>query len=225
MPDALKGRHVVLTAGPTLEPIDPVRFISNRSSGKQGYAIATALAALGARVTLVSGPTALNDPANVETIRVETALDMLAAVESALPADVFIGVAAVSDWRPASRADKKLKLDKSDFSALPLTENPDILKTISNHPNERPDLVIGFAAETHDIIEHARGKLQRKGCDWIIANDVSGDVMGGDSNQVTLVTANQIDSWPSTSKADVAARIAAQISQTIATLCNEDTPI
>jgi len=224
MPDTLHGRHIVLTAGPTLEPIDPVRFISNRSSGKQGYAIASALAALGARVTLISGPTALNDPANVETIRVETALEMLAAVETALPADVFIGVAAVSDWRPASRADKKLKLDKSDFCALPLTENPDILKTISNHADMRPDLVIGFAAETHDIIEHARGKLQRKGCDGIIANDVSGDVMGGDNNQVTWVSASQTDHWPSESKVEVAARIARQISQTIATTCNEDTP-
>ena len=215
MPDTLKGRHIVLTAGPTLEPIDPVRFISNRSSGKQGYAIATALAALGARVSLVSGPTALNDPIGVETIRVETALEMLAAVENALPADVFIGVAAVSDWRPTTRANKKLKLDKAEFCSLPLTENPDILKTISNHVKSRPALVIGFAAETHDLIEHAQGKLQRKGCDWIIANDVSGDVMGGDSNQVIHVTADNIDRWPSMSKEAVAIRIADQIALTI----------
>lgn len=211
MPETMKGRHVVLTAGPTLEPIDPVRFISNRSSGKQGYALASALAALGADVTLVSGPTALNDPSGVTTHRVETALEMLDAVENALPADVFIAVAAVADWRPATSADKKLKLDKACFNALPLTENPDILKTISQSKTLRPELVIGFAAETDDVQAHAVAKRERKACDWIIANDVSGDVMGGEDNQIILVTESGCKSWPRLSKNDVAVRLSDQI--------------
>jgi len=220
MADTLKGRHVILTAGPTLEPIDPVRFISNRSSGKQGYAIASALAELGADVTLVSGPTALNDPPAVTTHRVETALDMLKTVQNALPADIFIAVAAVADWRPADRARHKLKTDKAAFNALPLVENPDILKTISQAPENRPDLVIGFAAETHDIETHAIAKRQRKGCDWIIANDVSGDVMGGEENQISLITRNNSEKFPLMSKADVAATIAQRIASSLSAHSN-----
>jgi phosphopantothenoylcysteine decarboxylase/phosphopantothenate--cysteine ligase len=211
MTKPLRGRHIVLTAGPTVEPIDPVRFISNRSSGKQGYALAEALAALGAKITLVSGPTALKDPKGVGIIRVETALEMLAAVEQALPADVFIAVAAVADWRPAERAQVKLKLDKSSYSSLPLVENPDILKTVSQLQTGRPALVIGFAAETHDVERLATEKRIRKGCDWIIANDVSGDVMGGDKNAIHLIMNDSIDTWPLASKAIIAQRLAQKI--------------
>ena len=211
MADALAGRHVLITAGPTREPIDPVRFISNHSSGRQGYAIAKACAALGARVTLVAGPTALADPEGLETVHVETARDMLAAVEAALPADVFIAVAAVADWRPAEPAEKKLKLDKAAFSSLPLVENPDILKTISSPGTKRPTLVIGFAAETHDVEALARAKRDRKGCDWIVANDVSGDVMGGTENAVLLVTAEDAELWERAPKDIVAEKLANRI--------------
>jgi phosphopantothenoylcysteine synthetase/decarboxylase len=222
MPDTLKegltlkGHRIVLTAGPTLEPIDPVRFISNRSSGKQGYALATALAELGADVILVSGPTALNDPIGIKTVRIETAVEMLAAVENELPANVFIAVAAVSDWRPATRSSTKLKLNKADFSALPLSENPDILETISKHSSKRPPLVIGFAAETCDVENHARAKLKRKGCDWIIANDVSGDVMGGDDNKIQLITQSDIIQSGRMSKFKIAKFLASHIA---ANLC------
>jgi phosphopantothenoylcysteine decarboxylase/phosphopantothenate--cysteine ligase len=211
MSKRLSGRHIVLTAGPTLEPIDPVRFLSNRSSGKQGYALAHALAGLGAKVTLVSGPTALDDPAGTTTIRVETAVEMLAAVRQALPADVFIAVAAVADWRPAQRSQTKLKLDKSNYASLQLVENPDILKTIGHLPAHRPSLVIGFAAETHNVEKFGAAKLARKGCDWIIANDVSGDVMGGDHNAICLITNTSIDRWPRASKIDVAQKLAHNI--------------
>ena len=215
MPDTLAGRHVLITAGPTREPIDPVRFISNHSSGKQGYAIASACAALGARVTLVAGPTALDDPDNVNTVHVETARDMLAAVERALPADIFIAVAAVADWRPAEPADRKLKLDKASFSSLPLVENPDILKTISQMDEGRPDLVIGFAAETHDVEALAIAKRTRKGCDWIIANDVSGDVMGGAENAVLLVTETGSDAWERAEKSRIAELLASRIASAL----------
>ena len=216
MADALAGRHVLITAGPTREPIDPVRFISNHSSGRQGYAIAKACAALGARVTLVAGPTALEDPEGLTTVHVETARDMLAAVEAALPADVFIAVAAVADWRPAEPAEKKLKLDKAAFSSLPLTENPDILKTISSPGTKRPTLVIGFAAETHDVEALARAKRDRKGCDWIVANDVSGDVMGGTENAVLLVTAEDAELWDRAPKDVVAEKLAKRVAAALA---------
>lgn len=213
MSEPLIGRHVLITAGPTREPIDPVRYISNHSSGQQGYAIASACAALGARVTLISGPTALPDPAGMTTIRVETARQMLAAVETALPADVFIAVAAVADWRPAAPSDTKIKADKSGLSTLQLVENPDILKTISQLARGRPGLVIGFAAETHDVEAFATAKRVRKGCDWIVANDVSGDVMGGTENAVTLVTPEGQERWARAPKAEIAARLAARIAE------------
>jgi len=203
---------VVVTAGPTYEPIDPVRFIGNRSSGKQGYAIASALATLGADVTLVSGPVALDPPPGVNTVRVETARDMLSACEAALPADIFVSVAAVADWRPDSPTDKKIKKDTSAIPPLTLAENPDILKTLSAS-KKRPKLVIGFAAETDKVIEHATAKLKKKGCDWIIANDVSGDVMGGDHNTMILVTKSGAEEWPRLTKADAARRLAQTIAE------------
>ena len=203
----LAGRHVLVTAGPTHEPIDPVRYIANRSSGKQGFAIAAAAARAGARVTLVAGPVQLPTPAGVDRVDVETARDMLAAVEAALPADAAIMVAAVADWRAADAAEQKIKKDGSGRPApLALTENPDILATIGHH-SRRPALVIGFAAETEKVAEHAQAKLARKGADWIVANDVSGDVMGGDNNSVQIVTVDGIDSWPAMAKDDVALRL------------------
>ncbi|MEO1405632.1 MAG: bifunctional phosphopantothenoylcysteine decarboxylase/phosphopantothenate--cysteine ligase CoaBC [Pseudomonadota bacterium] len=213
--DVLAGRHVLITAGPTREPLDPVRFLSNHSSGQQGYAIAGALAALGARVTLVSGPVSLETPLGVDRVNVETAREMLAACEAALPADVFISVAAVADWRPADRADKKMKLKgkSKDAPALALSENPDILATIARKRAKRPDLVIGFAAETNDVEAHARDKLKRKRCDWIVANDVSGDVMGGTRNEVSLITPTDIDHWPRLDKTEVARRLAGRIAE------------
>lgn len=208
---ALDGRHAVITAGPTLEPIDPVRFLSNRSSGKQGYAIARALAKAGARVTLVSGPTALSRPEGVHTVPVETAREMLAAVEAALPADIFIGVAAVADWRPARVSQRKLKGEKAATKTLELVENPDILATIAQRQDGRPRLVVGFAAETHDVEAAARAKRARKGCDWILANDVSGDVMGGDANAALLITAQRTEVWERALKSQIAERLAARI--------------
>jgi len=219
MTEPLSGRRIVITAGPTLEPIDPVRFISNRSSGVQGYAIAAACAALGAEVVLVSGPTALSDPDGVAVTRIETAREMLAAVEAALPADVFIAVAAVADWRPADAADRKLKGEKGEMTHLRLVENPDILKTISRRVTGRPGLVIGFAAETHDVEAHAVAKRDRKGCDWIVANDVSGDVMGGPRNEVSLVTEVGVESWPEGSKAEIAGRLANRIARSLVETC------
>jgi len=206
----LKGKKAIVTAGPTVESLDPVRFLSNRSSGKQGYAIASALAQLGANVTLVSGPTALSAPLGVKLKRVESARDMLAACEDALPADVAVMVAAVADWRPSKSAKKKIKKGEAS-DPIELTENPDILATLSKPSKKRPALVIGFAAETDDVETNARAKIAKKGCDWIVANDVSGDVMGGDDNQVMLITRDGAQSWPLMSKGQVAQRLAAEI--------------
>ncbi|WP_018148378.1 bifunctional phosphopantothenoylcysteine decarboxylase/phosphopantothenate--cysteine ligase CoaBC [Henriciella marina] len=214
-PKPLKGRHALLTAGPTREPLDPVRYLSNHSSGKQGYAIARALADLGARVTLVSGPVALPAPRGVDVVQVETGRQMLAACEAALPADVFISVAAVADWRPSSPADRKLKLKDEGKGppALSLTENPDILLTISGMAESRPELVIGFAAETDMVEENAQRKRARKGCDWIVANDVSGDVMGGSENEIALVTEAGVENWPRMGKDAVARQLAERIAR------------
>jgi len=205
----LVGRHILVTAGPTHEPIDPVRYIANRSSGKQGFALAGAIAALGARVTLVAGPVSLPTPPGVARIDVETALQMAAAVDAALPADAAVMVAAVADWR-AEAAGSKIKKDGGGPPSLSLTENPDILATVSNGP-DRPKLVVGFAAETDDIIAHAQAKLARKGCDLIVANDVSGDVMGGDRNLVHLVSAAGVETLPEGTKNAVAQALAARI--------------
>jgi phosphopantothenoylcysteine decarboxylase/phosphopantothenate--cysteine ligase len=212
----LAGRHAVVTSGPTHEPIDPVRYIANRSSGKQGHAIAGALAALGARVTLVSGPVVQPDPPGVIVQRVETAREMLAACEAALPADIFVAAAAVADWRVVREAGQKLK--KQPGAAAPTLEmalNPDILATVSHHA-QRPRLVVGFAAETETVVAHAVAKRARKGCDWIVANDVSGDVMGGDANAVHLVTAGGVEDWPRLPKGEVAARLAQRIAEEMA---------
>ncbi len=215
-PAPLAGRHILVTSGPTHEPIDPVRYIANRSSGKQGHAIAAALAALGARVTLVSGPVAIPDPAGVTLRRVETAREMLAACEAALPADAAIFAAAVADWRSAASPTQKLKKQPGEAPPpLDLALNPDILATIAQSA-QRPRLVIGFAAETEQVVEHARAKRIRKGCDWIVANDVSGDVMGGDANTIHLITAEGTEDWPRLSKAEVATRLAARVAQALA---------
>ena len=205
---ALAGRHVVVTAGPTHEPIDPVRVIANRSSGKQGFAIAEALAALGAKVTLVAGPVALPTPAGVDRVDVETAREMEAAVEAALPADSAVLVAAVADWRvdPAPAKLKKAEgAPKLDWLA-----NPDILAGLAASPR-RPRLLVGFAAETDDVVNVAQAKRASKGCDWIVANDVSGDVMGGDRNRVHLITAAGVESWEEGEKVEVARRLAGRI--------------
>lgn len=211
----LRGKHALVTAGPTLEAIDPVRFLSNRSSGKQGYAIAAALAELGAGVTLVSGPTDLPAPTGVTLKRVESAREMLAACEKALPVDVAICVAAVADWRPVETASEKIKKDKSGIPAVALTENPDILATLSKPGKKRPKLVIGFAAETNDVEAHARAKIAKKGCDWIVANDVSGDVMGGTENEVLLITREGAEAWPRMTKADVGRKLAAEVAKAL----------
>ena len=209
----LAGRSVVVTAGPTHEPIDPVRYIANRSSGKQGYALAAALADLGAAVTLVSGPTNLPDPKGPTTRRVETARQMLAAVEEALPADVFVAAAAVADWRVANEGGEKIKKQGGKTPTFALVENPDILATIARRKKARPALVVGFAAETEKVIEHARAKLARKGCDLIVANDVSPGtgIMGGDRNTVHLVDRDRVEDWPDLDKTEVARRLAAAI--------------
>ncbi len=215
----LSGRHVIVTAGPTHEPIDPVRYIANRSSGKQGYAIAAAAAAAGARVTLVSGPVDLAPPAGVTVIEIETARDMLAAVEIALPADVAIFAAAVADWRPVHEAASKIKKDGSGAAPpLAMTENPDILATIARRAAGRPGLVVGFAAETDDLIANASAKLNKKGCDVIVANDVSteGGVMGGAENEVALVTSEGIERWPRMPKGEVGRRLVAWIGARLA---------
>jgi phosphopantothenoylcysteine decarboxylase/phosphopantothenate--cysteine ligase len=211
----LSGRHIIVTAGPTHEPIDPVRYIANRSSGKQGYAIAGALAALGARVSLVSGPVSLPTPEGVDRIDVESARDMEAAVEAALPADVAVMVAAVADWRAETASGQKIKKDGSGAPAtLHLTENPDILAGLATS-DHRPKLLIGFAAETEHVVDHAVAKRERKDCDWIVANDVSGDVMGGDRNTIHIVTRDGVESWEELPKADVARRLAARIADEI----------
>jgi len=208
-PPPLRGKHVLITAGPTHEPIDPVRYIANRSSGKQGFAIAGALAALGADVTLVAGPVALATPPGVRRVNVETAREMAEAVEAALPADAAVMVAAVADWR-AEATGQKIKKDKGGLDALPLVENPDILAGLAKSP-KRPGLVIGFAAETEKVVEHAKAKLARKGCDWIVANDVSGDVMGGARNRIHIVSAAGVEDWPDMEKDAVARRLAQRI--------------
>lgn len=210
----LQGLSAIVTAGPTLEAIDPIRYISNRSSGKQGYAIAQALAESGARTTLVTGPTALPDPAGVTTLRVESAAEMLAACEKALPADIAVFTAAVADWRVDGKAGQKIKKTAgAPPPSLSLIENPDILKTISGLKKGRPPLVIGFAAETENVVGHAKAKRERKGCDWIVANDVSPEqgVMGGDSNTVHVITADGMQSWQKMSKQDVARQLAHRI--------------
>jgi phosphopantothenoylcysteine decarboxylase/phosphopantothenate--cysteine ligase len=211
----LYGKHILITAGPTHEPIDPVRYIANRSSGKQGYAIAAAAADAGARVTLVSGPVNLPTPPGVTRIDVESAREMAAAVDAALPADAAIMVAAVADWRAAEAADTKIKKDGSgQVPPLALAENPDILATLAKSP-QRPRLLVGFAAETNDVIAHAQAKLARKGCDWIIANDVAADPMGGDANRVHLVTAAGVDSWDRLPKDAVARQIIAKVADAL----------
>ncbi|MCC6890896.1 MAG: bifunctional phosphopantothenoylcysteine decarboxylase/phosphopantothenate--cysteine ligase CoaBC [Hyphomicrobiales bacterium] len=209
----LAGLRVIVTSGPTHEPIDPVRYIANRSSGKQGHAIALALTMAGAEVVLVSGPVVVPDPPGVELLQVETAQQMLVAVERALPADCAIFAAAVADWRVADSRAEKIKKSEGRSPTLSLVENPDILATIAQRRSQRPRLVIGFAAETENLIAHGRDKLKRKGCDWIVANDVSpeGGVMGGDINTVHLISADRVESWPPQSKEQVARRLVARI--------------
>lgn len=202
---ALAGRRVIVTSGPTHEPIDPVRYIANRSSGKQGHAIAAAAAAAGADVVLVSGPVALADPSGVRTIHVETAREMLRAVEAALPADIFIGVAAVADWRVAEVFQAKLK--KGQKSSLTLAENPDILASVGRRSIDRPALVIGFAAESESLAENAHAKLAAKKCDMIVANDISAGVFGEEANQVLVVTKKGSEPWPRMSKRELASRL------------------
>jgi phosphopantothenoylcysteine decarboxylase/phosphopantothenate--cysteine ligase len=214
----LAGRRILVTSGPTHEPIDPVRYLANRSSGKQGHAIAAAAAAAGGDVVLVRGPVDLADPPGVATIPVETARQMLDAVQAALPADAAIFAAAVADWRVAQAHEQKLKKDRAGVPTLALIENPDILATVAQRNAKRPTLVVGFAAETERVIEHAQQKLRQKGCDWIVANDVSppAGVMGGDRNTVHLVTAAGVESWPTQSKSDVAAMLVARIAAALA---------
>jgi len=214
----LAGRRIIVTSGPTHEPIDPVRYIANRSSGKQGHAIAAAAAAAGADVTLVSGPVNLPDPLGVNTVKIETAQEMFAAVTAALPAAVAVFATAVAAWRVDQPNANKIKKQAGGSPTLGLVENPDILSAVAHDANIRPCLVIGFAAETEHIIEHAKAKLARKGCDWIVANDVSATsgVMGGDRNTVHLVTAQGVESWPPQSKEQVAHALVARIADVLA---------
>ena len=220
-PRPLSGKRVLITAGPTHEPIDPVRYIANRSSGKQGFAIAAAARAAGADVTLISGPVDLDDPPDVTVKHVESARDMLRQVEAALPADIAIFAAAVADWRVANEGEQKLKKTSAGMPPLQLVENPDILATISKLKDKRPPLVIGFAAETEHLIDNAKAKFARKGCDWIVANDVSAatGVMGGDRNTVHLLTRDgaeiHVDSWPVMTKEEVATALVARIAATV----------
>jgi phosphopantothenoylcysteine decarboxylase/phosphopantothenate--cysteine ligase len=220
-PRPLAGKRVLVTAGPTHEPIDPVRYIANRSSGKQGFAIAAAAQAAGADVTLISGPVDLDDPKGVTVRHVEAAREMLHRVEATLPVDIAIFAAAVADWRVANQGEQKLKKTASGMPPLELVENPDILATISKLHEKRPPLVIGFAAETEHLIDNAKAKLARKGCDWIVANDVSPatGVMGGDRNTVHLLTREgadiNVDSWPVMTKEQVAAALVARIAKTV----------
>ncbi|PLK70604.1 bifunctional phosphopantothenoylcysteine decarboxylase/phosphopantothenate--cysteine ligase CoaBC [Rhizobium sp. TH135] len=216
-PKPLSGMKAIVTSGPTHEPIDPVRYIANRSSGKQGHAIAAALARLGAEVTLVSGPVTIADPLGVKTLHVERADEMRDAVLSALPADIAVMVAAVADWRVATSAEQKIKKQPGEAPApLELTENPDILKTVGHH-GMRPRLVVGFAAETENVEENGKGKLERKGADLIVANDVSPEtgIMGGDRNRVKLITRDGVEGWPDLSKDEVAERLALWIATQI----------
>jgi len=212
-PGLLAGKHVLVTAGPTHEPIDPVRVIANRSSGKQGFAIAAAAAQAGARVTLVAGPVALATPGGVARIDVETAQQMADAVENALPADVAILVAAVADWRVEAATSKLKKADGPP--ELRFAPNPDILAILGEHP-DRPTLLVGFAAETHDVVANAKAKLVSKKADWIVANDVSGDVMGGSHNRIHLVTGSGVEDWPEAAKEDVARHLISRIAQELA---------
>lgn len=214
-PKPLAGRHAIVTSGPTWEAIDPVRYIGNRSSGKQGHAIAGALAKLGARTTLVSGPTAEPDPPGVDVVRIESARQMFDACHAALPADIAVCAAAVADWRVDRDADKKIKKGADGPPGLALVENPDILATLSQAGNKRPKLVVGFAAETGNVVEYARAKLGRKGCDWLVANDVSPGTgtFGGTDNTVHLVSADRVEDWPRMSKTEVAERLAARIAE------------
>jgi phosphopantothenoylcysteine decarboxylase/phosphopantothenate--cysteine ligase len=216
----LSGRRVLVTSGPTQEPIDPVRYIANRSSGKQGHALARAAAALGAEVTLISGPVALPDPPGVTVVRVETAHEMLAATLAALPADIAICAAAVADWRAADESPQKLKKHNQVAADLKLALNPDILATIAKPGPQRPRLVIGFAAETEDLIENAAAKRRAKGADWIVANDVwpGTGVMGADHTQVHLVTEMGVEDWPSLSKDETAARLLARAADVLVSL-------
>ncbi|EEB85487.1 bifunctional phosphopantothenoylcysteine decarboxylase/phosphopantothenate--cysteine ligase CoaBC [Roseobacter sp. GAI101] len=213
----LKGRRILVTSGPTHEPIDPVRYIANRSSGAQGTAIAKALADLGGEVVFVTGPADVPPPEGVQVIRVETALQMQAAVEAALPVDAGVFAAAVADWRVSSASDRKLKKSKDGLPALEFAENPDILKAVSHLKEDRPKLVVGFAAETNDVVENATAKRVRKGCDWIVANDVSPatGIMGGSENAVVIITADGVDSWPRMGKDQVAKQLAARIAETL----------
>lgn len=216
---ALAGRRVLVTAGPTHEPIDPVRFIANRSSGRQGYAIARAAAEAGAKVTLVSGPVALAPPEGVETVLVESAREMLDAVERALPADIAVFAAAVADWRAATQAPGKIKKAEGSPATLALVENADILATVARRTEGRPRVVVGFAAETERVIEHARAKLARKGCDLIVANDVSPEtgVMGGERNTVHLVGRDGVETWPTLPKEEVARRLVERLAALLGT--------
>jgi phosphopantothenoylcysteine decarboxylase/phosphopantothenate--cysteine ligase len=208
----LRGRRALVTSGPTHEPIDPVRYIANRSSGKQGHAIAAALARLGAATTLVTGPTHEPDPAGVTVVRIESARDMLAACLAALPADVAVCAAAVSDWRPADAAEQKMKKGGTT-PALELIENPDILATLSEAGNRRPSLVVGFAAETENVVAYAQAKRRKKGCDWILANDVSPatGTFGGEANTIHLISEAGTEDWPTMTKSQVAERLAERI--------------
>jgi phosphopantothenoylcysteine decarboxylase/phosphopantothenate--cysteine ligase len=213
----LAGKHVLVTAGPTAEALDPVRLLTNRSSGRQGFAIAAGLAALGARVTLVAGPVSLPTPSGVKRVDVESAREMLAACEAALPADAAVCVAAVADWRPDEAFGIKLKKGKDGPPALRLVENPDILATLATDNPRRPKLVVGFAAETNDVEAHARAKLARKNCDWIIANDVTEPgVMGGGENAVLLISKAGVERWDRDVKEAVGARLAARIAEALA---------
>jgi phosphopantothenoylcysteine decarboxylase/phosphopantothenate--cysteine ligase len=217
----LSGRRVLITSGPTHEPIDPLRYLANRSSGKQGHALARAAASLGAEVTLVSGPVTLADPQGVRVVRVETAHEMLAAALAALPTDIAICAAAVADWRAADEAPQKLKKEREGGEAkLVLAQNPDILATIARPGAKRPRLVIGFAAETENLIENAAAKRRTKGADWIVANDVwpGTGAMGGDNTQIHLITGTDVEDWPPMSKDEMAARLLARAAETLSTL-------
>ncbi|MEM7317624.1 MAG: bifunctional phosphopantothenoylcysteine decarboxylase/phosphopantothenate--cysteine ligase CoaBC [Pseudomonadota bacterium] len=214
----LAGKHVLVTSGPTHEPIDPVRYIANRSSGAQGTALARALAALGAQVTFVTGPADVPAPEGVKVVAVQSALEMADAVAAALPADAGVFAAAVADWRVAQASDRKLKKSRDGLPTLSFAENPDILKTVSHLKDGRPALVVGFAAETDDVIANATAKRERKGCDWIVANDVSPEtgIMGGAENAVVLISKDGAEPWPRMAKADVARRLADRIAKALA---------
>jgi phosphopantothenoylcysteine decarboxylase / phosphopantothenate---cysteine ligase len=209
----LAGKHIVITAGPTHEPIDPVRYIANRSSGKQGFAIARAAADAGAKVTLIAGPVTLPDPPGVTVVHVESAREMLDATQAALPADVAIFAAAVADWRVAEAGEQKIKKGSAGSPRISLVENPDILATVAKLKSKRPKLVIGFAAETERVVEYAKAKLKAKGSNWILANDVSVEsgVMGGDRNKIHLVSQDGVEDWPEQSKDEVARMLVARI--------------